>query len=161
MALIHCFECGTEISEFADKCPKCGCPITLIKEKENILLYKNNQYDLTVVSRLLKQGEDVKAIKILMDRLQISALEAKIMVDVFKFNSCEIPYNYDSCLKRMQECNQKRIVESETNKPKCPICGSTNVGPLSTFERLLGAFSMGRSRLSWVRVECKNCGHMW
>ncbi len=29
MALIKCSECGTEVSDRADKCPKCGCPVDL------------------------------------------------------------------------------------------------------------------------------------
>lgn len=28
MALIKCSECGTEVSDRADKCPKCACPIS-------------------------------------------------------------------------------------------------------------------------------------
>lgn len=32
MALIKCPECGHEISEFADKCISCGCPMSKIKE---------------------------------------------------------------------------------------------------------------------------------
>lgn len=32
MALITCPECGKQFSEFADKCPNCGCPTDKIKE---------------------------------------------------------------------------------------------------------------------------------
>lgn len=38
MAMIKCSECGNKVSDKAEKCPKCGCPIKdtleLIKEKE-------------------------------------------------------------------------------------------------------------------------------
>lgn len=34
MALIQCSECGKKFSEYANKCPNCGCPIDII-EKEN------------------------------------------------------------------------------------------------------------------------------
>jgi uncharacterized membrane protein YvbJ len=36
MALIICPECGKQVSDKAEKCPQCGCPInlaTVIKEK--------------------------------------------------------------------------------------------------------------------------------
>lgn len=32
MALIKCIDCGTEVSDKAEKCPKCACPIS---KKEN------------------------------------------------------------------------------------------------------------------------------
>lgn len=34
MGLIECKECGKEYSEFADKCPNCGCPNPEIEKKE-------------------------------------------------------------------------------------------------------------------------------
>ena len=38
MALIKCTECGTEVSDKADKCPKCACPIsTANKEKVQVI----------------------------------------------------------------------------------------------------------------------------
>ena len=36
MAMIYCNECGKEISDKADKCPHCGCPVNFGK-KENTL----------------------------------------------------------------------------------------------------------------------------
>lgn len=39
MALIKCFECNHEFSDFAKACPKCGCPTDIIlKKQERILL---------------------------------------------------------------------------------------------------------------------------
>ena len=35
MALIKCSECGTEVSDKAEKCPKCACPIAGIKKEES------------------------------------------------------------------------------------------------------------------------------
>ena len=32
MALIKCSECGAKISEKAIVCPKCGCPLDIIKQ---------------------------------------------------------------------------------------------------------------------------------
>jgi uncharacterized membrane protein YvbJ len=33
MALIHCPECGTEVSDKAEKCPKCAYPINPVIQK--------------------------------------------------------------------------------------------------------------------------------
>ena len=32
MSLLKCCECGNDVSEYADKCPNCGCPVDKIKE---------------------------------------------------------------------------------------------------------------------------------
>jgi hypothetical protein len=40
MALINCRECGSSISDVADKCPRCGSPTAIAirqKKKKNIL----------------------------------------------------------------------------------------------------------------------------
>lgn len=48
MALINCTECGCELSEYADKCPKCGCPTKIIlenlknKQENRIRTYNNS-----------------------------------------------------------------------------------------------------------------------
>jgi len=34
MALIKCVECNHEVSEFAESCPNCGCPISISKNKK-------------------------------------------------------------------------------------------------------------------------------
>ncbi len=34
MALIKCSECGVEVSDQADKCPKCACPISPVVDSE-------------------------------------------------------------------------------------------------------------------------------
>ena len=35
MALIKCKECGHEISDKARTCPKCGCPVSVVEQKDN------------------------------------------------------------------------------------------------------------------------------
>ena len=47
MALIKCPECGHEISEYADKCISCGCPMTKIKE----LLHAPSRTELSLSSK--------------------------------------------------------------------------------------------------------------
>ena len=47
MALIKCPECGHEISEYADKCISCGCPMAKIKE----LLYSPSKLEPSLPSK--------------------------------------------------------------------------------------------------------------
>ena len=35
MALLKCIECGHDVSEYAQACPHCGCPISIIKQKQD------------------------------------------------------------------------------------------------------------------------------
>ncbi len=35
MALLKCIECGHDVSEYAQACPYCGCPISIIKQKQD------------------------------------------------------------------------------------------------------------------------------
>lgn len=43
MALIECPECGTAVSERATACPKCGCPISIIKNSLSDRKKKRNR----------------------------------------------------------------------------------------------------------------------
>ena len=52
MSLIKCPECGNEVSEFAEMCPKCGCPISIILDSKDNYCHKikidsEREYDLT------------------------------------------------------------------------------------------------------------------
>lgn len=42
MAIIKCYECGNEMSEYADICPKCGCPNRL-KQARKRAVYREKQ----------------------------------------------------------------------------------------------------------------------
>ena len=86
-------------------------------------------------------------------------LDALLFEDVVKFNNNKIPADYNECLERMRAYNRSK--HSKTPTIKCPVCGSSNVGPLSTTLRLLGAFSLGRCRAAWCQFQCNHCGYMW
>lgn len=114
-------------------------------------------YDLRYVQEVL--GDENKVLRILMYTYGFETLEAMLITDVITFNNNEIPADYDECLERMREYNSRN--HSKTPTIKCPVCGSPNVGPLSTTLRLLGAFSLGRCRAAWCQFQCNHCGYMW
>lgn len=50
MALIKCSECGTEVSDRADKCPKCACPIgTSFDPKTQVIEQTSKKLKLQLV----------------------------------------------------------------------------------------------------------------
>jgi bifunctional DNA-binding transcriptional regulator/antitoxin component of YhaV-PrlF toxin-antitoxin module len=70
MALIKCTECGFEMSEYADKCPKCGCPTNIILEKLRKKQWNDSQINnnghkqtLTDSVMLTQKSKDMKSIK--------------------------------------------------------------------------------------------------
>lgn len=52
--------------------------------------------------------------------------------------------------------------QRETNKPKCPTCGSTNVRPISSSKKALGFITVGIFSSNFGKsYECENCKYKW
>ena len=50
----------------------------------------------------------------------------------------------------------------ETNLPKCPTCGSTNIEKISSFDKAAGAVMFGLfSKTARSQFKCRNCGYKW
>lgn len=51
MALIKCVECGTEVSDLAEKCPKCAYPISSKKEESRVQIIEqtSKKYKMQLV----------------------------------------------------------------------------------------------------------------
>ena len=74
MALIKCVECNHEVSEFAESCPNCGCPISMSTNRKK----DNNIYSVILVSC----GErKVKIIKQIREIVGCDFVTAKNIVD--------------------------------------------------------------------------------
>lgn len=86
-------------------------------------------------------------------------LPESIMLDeVIKFNNNEIPADYNECLKRMQDYNQRRV---NVNTVTCPYCHSSNVKKITNTSRavhtaLFGVFSLGRNSKNYHCNKCKS-----
>ena len=55
MAMIKCSECGTEISDKAEKCPKCACPIsnTQTQDKTQVIEQTSKKYKKQIIYAIL------------------------------------------------------------------------------------------------------------
>lgn len=78
MALLKCTECGHDVSEYADKCPNCGCPIEIIKK--NIKSKVENIKYRRVILKNPGSGK-VKVIKCVREITSLGLKEAKELVD--------------------------------------------------------------------------------
>lgn len=155
VALIKCIECNHEVSEFAENCPNCGCPVAMSITKKNI----NNKYSVILTSC----GESkVKLIKQIRDITGYDLSTAKNIVDnlsIIKANCSMDEANY---IKKLIE-NEGASVDivpytpshENENKhiPKCPKCGCTEFVPLRKKFSLFTGFATNK-----VDMVCKNCG---
>ena len=133
-------------------CPKCG-NVTFIETKNekcnccntNLLPtpYTMNEY-------LFGNSIDVN-------------IDKKIFDEYIKGNS-----QFDEELYRSRINKEKLLQQAtfdkqrESNKPKCPTCGSTNVKHISTLNRAvsIGVFGLFSSKIG-KNYECLNCKTKW
>lgn len=60
------------------------------------------------------------------------------------------------------QVNVQNEIKQQSNQPKCPTCGSTNIRKIGTGERVASVVGFGifskKINKTW---KCKNCGHTW
>lgn len=176
MGLIKCCECGENVSEYAEKCPKCGCPISIIKQKENedkfvMIAPSGEKIDLTGFEDIISES-DLQNTRLvlttLMDDFDVSFGFAYNIQKMFEFNDYKFPENYqqlydDMCTHVREELDRKNTSSNKkTSIPKCPTCGSTNISKISATSKavsvgLWGIFSQKVKK----QFKCKNCGYEW
>ena len=78
MALLKCIECGHDVSEYADKCPNCGCPIDIIKKNIKSMV-ENVKYRRVILK--YPGLNKVKVIKCVREITSLGLKEAKELVD--------------------------------------------------------------------------------
>lgn len=170
MSLVKCIECGNKVSEFAEMCPNCGCPIGIILNSKNNYCYKikidsGREYDLTDFDKTV-DTETLQSVvsiaRMLMHNYQIPGVDAKLIGDVIAFNNNQIPADYNEALEKMRASNRARREKAEAFKPKCPTCKSTNIRKIGTGERVASVVGLGllskKINKTW---KCNNCGHTW
>lgn len=135
MSLIKCPECNNNVSEYADKCPNCGCPIDKIKEKE----FTHNDE------------------KISCPLCHTTREKSKLISNQNKCVVCG--YNFDMSKSETENYIKKAQERESINKliPKCPKCGSQSIATVNRGYSLLTGF-LGSGKPMNV---CQNCGHKW
>ena len=103
MALLKCTECGHHVSEYADKCPNCGCPIDIIKK--NIKSKVENVKYRRVILKYPGLNK-VKVIKYVREITSLGLKEAKELVDT-------APNVIAEGVTEQDAINLKKMFESE------------------------------------------------
>ncbi len=167
MALIKCIECNHEVSEFAESCPNCGCPISISKNKKNA----NNIYSVILISC------DERKVKIIQEVRKITGFDlakAKKIVDNLSYVKTNCSLEEANQIKILLENkgasvdivpydpSQEKIIETKhipqsPKVPKCPKCDSTAIEAVQRGYSILSGFR----RSGEIMNYCKNCGHKW
>mgnify|MGYP002674012250 FL=1 len=162
MSLLKCPECGEQISEYAEKCLKCGCPMEVIKHRQpkmkgHIYAKINGvEYDVTEVTNLLliyhkKQElncpEVRKAYEIIRKEYHIPAGQFERAFDRETMTVAEI--NCDPIRQSTQQQSSTKVT--------CPKCGSTSIATTNRgYSFFTGFLGSGKP----VNV-CQKCGYKW
>lgn len=173
MGLLKCPECSNEVSEYADKCQNCGCPIDVIIKKTNQNCSKifingikgisdDREIDLTDFNKKVSKEillDEYEVMKFLIENYKVKGIDANLIAEVIKFNNNEIPADYNECLERMRASNRARV---NRNTITCPNCHSSNVKPISGTERAVSVLSLGiLSKKIGKSYKCLNCKYTW
>ena len=144
MSLIHCPECGKEISDKSDKCIHCGYPIN----KNNICKVNGAEYDLSFLL-----DESYSILYKVRDLIQISNSDIVHVKPVIEkiIQEKEIPSFLNLPLKQQTDIT-----------PHCPTCGSINVKPITATERVTSIIGFGIfSKKINKTYKCLDCKHTW
>lgn len=157
MMLIECPECKKQISDKAESCPNCGCPIDKF-DMDNCCIINGKSYNLDdIIALLPKVGNkdtDISPIYLIGcigRKTQLDWEHSKKLVDII-IDSQKIPDSFDGKVEVRRE--------QPSNTPKCPICQSTNLTKISTTSKAVkiatfGIYGAGDIGKTW---KCNDCG---
>lgn len=138
MALIKCPECGKEVSDKSDKCIHCGYPI------------RSTPYLHEVIN-----GKDID-----LNFLQDSSITfIKKIAKIQELSGCGLVMAKDIATKYCpkEQLPKPSTQPQESNQPKCPKCGSTNIAiGARGWKWTTGFIGSGKTV-----NRCGNCGHTW
>lgn len=179
MALQKCTECGHDVSTYADKCPNCGCPMSVINGAQedgfvDVVLVKSGQNKLNVIRFVrelsapsLSLSEATHIVENLPQTI-ISSTDNATGQNVIKKLS-EI-----GCYAKLEtstssgthgkDINNNDIADVEStylftkdSPVRCPRCMSNQITTSSRGYSLLWGFLGSGSTVN----RCGNCGHTW
>ncbi len=117
MSLISCPDCGTEVSEFAKKCPNCSCPI--YKLKSNITAPSNVE-PISHTSQIVKEKRNNS-----MQYLVFGTIVVLFLSYQLHFKEKWLGARNSSSKNSEQvESNSNSNIEATTPSWNCSICGN-------------------------------------
>ena len=129
------------------------------KIKNQGVAYTKFQDELKSVTRTKKEIKQEEKEHIYLFSKRMSAYN--LSKDNFEEYQRQVIREQDELQKRL-EAELAAKMKQQANIPKCPVCGSANVGKISTLNRLASIATVGlASSKIGTQYECKSCKHKW
>jgi predicted nucleic-acid-binding Zn-ribbon protein len=139
-----------EIKEVYKYCPKCGCVTAF--GYDNCLFCDTELLETDIES----------------DFHYWCSHEQEINQQIYdKYNVKDNPLYDEKAVEKRKESEELTeaigyISSGNSNKPKCPTCGSKNVSKISTGKKAVGFGIFGVFSSNFGKtMQCKNCGYKW
>lgn len=160
MALLCCSECKKTVSDKAEICPHCGCPITT-KNDSNRQYTKVNgvEYDVTEIVEIILNAETYEERKpasdIIRSMMDIAPIEfikpTRELGRAPEEINCETLSDFS-----------KRQRAIQASKIHCPNCKSTDVNRISATERAASVIGFGLLSKKINKIyKCNKCKYTW
>lgn len=149
-----CIECGRKLFDYDNKCDRCNSTNIITKnEYDKIILEINNSSFLK--KNKLMQNDKYKKIYALIQK----PTEQEPIPEILRYNdNAQSEYDNEYWERVNNHTINKQLEQS--NIPKCPTCGSTNITKIGTFNRMMstGLFGLASGKIGKT-MRCKNCGY--
>ena len=176
MAIIKCIECSHEVSSFADKCPNCGCPVSIIMNANSshvdtydVVLENPGERKLEVIrfvrevsspKKGLAEGRSIVENTPSVIVHAVSKEIGQTVVSKLKEIGCTavLKQSSEDGVQRTADENIKETFLFEKDQPlKCPRCGSTAITTGSRGYGLVWGFAGSGKTVN----RCGKCGYSW
>lgn len=179
LSILKCTECGHDVSSFAEKCPNCGCPVSVMlktqasseSKKYDVVLesYASTPEERAMLMRFIKESSG-GALSLTDAQNMLRNLPQAVIVGVDRETA-------DDVVSKIRELNCSAVVKEHVNTQKqtpiqsvksshlftkdgpvkCPRCGSTAVTTTSRGYSLIWGFAGSNKTVN----RCGKCGHTW
>ena len=159
MAVIKCPECCQDAGAQDQYCPNCGFPLAADRNcahGPNTCQVMGRVYDFTGVLRLIQGKQTIQAIKEARELTGLGLADAKKLVDQIAALG-RVPAQLSVSAGEWPTPKTVR-----TQAPRCPSCGSANIGPADeeSGEGAGSLFHFFRKKKK-SQFFCNSCRHQW
>lgn len=181
MSILKCIECGHDVSSYAEKCPNCGCPVSIILDNQSNEA-GNKKFDVLIneyshaweckapLMRFIKESSGGKYSLTDAQKMLDGDLPQTIITGVDKDVADSVVTKIKelggtASIKESTEDNESTSVQKikssylfKMGEPlKCPRCGSTAVTTTSRGYSLIWGFAGSNKTVN----RCGKCGYTW